>query len=308
MSRRWVSSWFFVMAVTAAEARAQLPQQYETGGQLWLTVRGADCCDGRVFTGAFQLAYEVEGGAALFQRLRIDLDDTHLEDLGFLGLGSVDLACAWAEQHSAFAGWLGTDGLIWIDTGAAEIRAASSTERLGGVCDAPTLAAKARNAGPLIGWHDPAGNLFALYGSFTADLDGDPYTLTFTFWGRYLNRPPVARVGFAAASVQEGPCPAHLAGAKPEWVVEANSPLGYKAEPASLSFDPDGAAGRGGILSELWTVTKNSDPPAVLGVGRRLGTVLFELGQRYRVELLVTDHQGATHLDQCTFRVVPAAP
>jgi hypothetical protein len=290
------------------------PQQFLVQGLGTLRVAGPHCCGATRLTGAFDARYQIaSSGAVTLAALNLQLHDADVvvHD-GFLGLFDqrIQLRCGVGATRPS-AGTRVTATSLKFDVGAVTLDGLASEGRApDGACLEPTLELAAANNAELLMTHDPVANRFGLSTTFHATLAGAGYDLSLDLSGSFANRPPQAVLGILTPQNPQGGCPAFWRWNGQLWerVAEANDPGGLKGTLHSSSHDPDGGWAHGDVTLETWHVTKNSDPRGRLGRGTSLGPLTFPWGPTYQVELLASDHAGATSAAACTFRVVDTRP
>ncbi len=142
--------------------------------------------------------------------------------------------------------------------------------------------------------------------------------------GRYDNRPPEARFGVEGeglpGTATKGACPwaktmTHRFANRTVTLryAHANSPDGLELIAQSISADPDGTWARSNIATEQWSrfsydLETGEESHVFLGRGRRLGPLTFEMDLLHKLQLTVTDHDGAMDRVECEFVVVDGLP
>ncbi len=308
-----------VAAIAAGPAAAVTPldppQQFLVQGTGALRVSGPHCCGATRLTGRFDARYQItSSGAVTLAGLSLQLDDADVvvED-GFLGLFNqrIQLRCGNAATRDAGLGVRASatslkfaPGALTLDGLASEGRAAD------GACVAPTLELAAANNSEVLVTHDPTANRFALSTTFHTTLADGGYDLLLDLVGRFTNRPPRAVLDILTPQNPQGGCPAFSRWNGQLWerVAEANDPNGLKGTLHSASYDPDGGWAHGDVTLETWHVAKDADPRGRIGRGTFLGPLTFPWGPVYQVELLASDHGGASAAAACTFRVIDTRP
>lgn len=304
-----------VGSAQAAEPPLDPARTYLVAGAARASLTGPHCCGASRLVGRFQGGYTIDsGGQATLGDLRLEFDDTVVIFEGLPGFtdGRVPLRCGDVSLVRPATGTF--DGVTALSFPAASLtfNAVAFADRLlDGSCDSPSVTFGASNGSGVSAQHDPWSNVFAFTGSFHATIGGEPYDLTVQLDGRFLNRPPLAQVGLLTPQYPQAYCPAywHWNGSQQwEQVAEANDPTGLKAALVSLGYDPDGDWGGADLVGMSWFDSRDEGPRTSLGAGTPVGPVVFEWGPTHRVELLVSDHQGASAAAHCTFRVIDTTP
>lgn len=290
----------------AAEASPP-PQRFVTAGSGVLRVSGPHCCGAQAFEGDFLLSYELDdAGNVRFHQLSTDLAPTMVPGVELFSVGDVEIACGHGRSRAEFSGAVSGD-YLYVQVGALKLDATLYKSRSAeGQCENPQLSLEIINDSSVVFLHRPWANTFTLAASsFATTIDGDAYTVTLTLNGRFLNRPPAARVGLVQPGWEQGGCPAWLeSGNPPRWLVEANDPSGLKVLLRSFSTDPDGAHSRTDVSGDLWLYATGGDPLEVLTVGPEPGFRTFTFGPEHHLALLSSDRNGALDEDHCRFEVV----
>ncbi len=308
------------LSVASAHAAPLAPaRQYLVRGLGTATVTGARCCGDTRFTGHFEAAYAVTAaGGVQLTALRMAFDDADvLVHDGFLGLFSAraSLRCGAASNASVGNGSLADPTHLKFAPGALALGGVSSEERYAdGSCADPTIEFAGTNDVEVQALHDPAGDRFALSGTFASVLAGETFALGLQLDGRFVNRPPQASLALRRLGEPwpQGGCPAFWRwnGQLWELVAEANTFDGLKGDVHSFSSDPDVAGwAQGDVFAERFFDTRSSTGVRTfLGQGRDVGGLTFEWGPQHSVELLAIDHAGASSAASCTFRVIDTRP
>jgi hypothetical protein len=291
------------------------PRQYRAGGEGTMLVRGPGCCGDTRFTGRFEAIYQIDSAAnVLLTRLRLDLDDTDIVvHGGFLDLFSERITLRCGGMHTAVPApgrYDGGSGVAFAP-GALQLAGLSSETRLpDGACGDMTLQLDAANDTGISFLHDPAGDRFALGGTVRAIIGGDTYLITLQLGGHFTNRPPQARALLVTPVFTQGACPAFSRWNGQQWelVAQANDPSGFVGAPYSGSGDPDGAWLHGDVQSERWFRWRDGGDRLYAGDGTLLPPLTFEWGPVHSLELLATDHAGASSASVCRFRVIDTVP
>lgn len=157
--------------------------------------------------------------------------------------------------------------------------------------------------------HDPDANRFDVSASFVGVYQDNEVPVSLNADGRFLNRPPVAKLSFEGENVKTAAngCPGDEKG-----IATANTAEGLSVTLRSRSYDPDGKFPEGSnpkrprvdLKDEQWA---RSQPGGFkyLGDGAEIGPVLFETGREHQLLLWATDRQGAEGRALCHFQVDP---
>ncbi len=286
------------------------PRQYVVQGDGVLTVSGPRCCGDARLNAAFRAVFQVESsGRATLAGLDVDVADVELSFPGFLGLfiHTVPMRCASLALAWPAEGWSDGAGGLTFAPGKLALRGQSSQVRhADGACDAAELMLQGVNDTTVVLGHDPWLDRFTLNAAFPATLDGETHTLTLQAEGRYANRPPYAWLDVLMPSSPQGGCPAYWRAEGQAWelVAEANHPSGLVGELLAGTWDPDAAWSEGGAAAVRFFHTRDTGEAKLIGDQRQVGPLAFEFGPRHRLELLVTDGDGASAAAECSFRVV----
>lgn len=306
-----------LVVVPGARAAAPLdpPQQFLVQGSGALRVSGPRCCGATRLTGRFEARYQIaSSGAVTLASLALRLDDADVvvED-GFLGLFNqrIQLRCGGAATRAAGLGARSGATSLKFPAGALLLDGLASEARTpAGACVEPSLELLASNNVETQVTHDPAADRFALATTFHTTLAGEGYDLALELAGDFKNRPPRAVLDIWTPENPQGGCPAFWRWNGQLWesVAEANDPNGLKGTLHSSSHDPDGDWAHGDVTLETWHVVKDGGPRARITRGTTVGPLTFPWGPVYQLELLASDHAGASAAAACTFRVIDTRP
>ncbi len=241
----------------------------------------------------------------------------------FWETGRERLRCTKLSQTGTIFGRLEAGGRLLFPAGAAELTGVSFDRRAEDrTCPGLARQVTARNNAALTATHDPAGDHFAMSGSFRGRFRDEDVAIEIAMAGSFLNRPPAAQIGvfepprpkgISAAELPgdfdlpQGGCPP-LRGTNPPGAV-ANSSEGLRLQLISLSSDPDGRGrgGRGDVARDVWSHSVDGGPFRSLGRTQIVPPVLFELHRDHVLVLTTSDHAGAAAREVCRFRVITAA-
>lgn len=299
----------------AADAPLDPPRVYLVAGQARASLAGPRCCGAARLVGRFQGSYAIDAlGQATLADLRLEFDDNVVVFDGLAGFadGRVPLRCGALQLGQPAVGSFDGGTTLTFPAASLNFNASAFADRLAdGSCDNVSVAFGASHDTAISAQHDPWSNVFTFGGGLRASIGGEPYDLTLQLDGRFVNRPPQAQVGLATPQYPQAYCPAYWRwNGSQEWelVAEANDPAGLKATLVSLGYDPDGEWGSADLVGMQWFDTRDGGGRAGLGAGTPLGPVVFEWGPSHRIELLVSDHQGASAADACVFKVIDSTP
>ncbi|MCZ6918536.1 MAG: hypothetical protein O7I93_17305 [Gemmatimonadetes bacterium] len=213
------------------------------------------------------------------------------------------LRCTIFRNDGAIEGTL-QDGELVIPAGTKVLGQSYRERDPSGGCRGKLRLLDTRSTDVLRVTHDPEGNHFGVSASFETSYQDHELTVTLEAQGRYLNRPPVAKLQV----MEDVPV---LPDGCPEKKILANTPEGLQVRFRSTSYDLDGiwpgVEGeklRVDLSFEQWARSR-PDGFVFLGAGRDIGPVLFETGREHQLLLWITDRQGAEGRKLCHFQVEP---
>jgi hypothetical protein len=266
--------------------------------------------------GRFRLELVDDGGRVTVRHFVTNIQDFDVvRHFLFIETARERFRCTQAVDSAPMTGTVDASGILKLDPGARMHLITYDARAAEGACPGSgrTFRANGTSDREVSGLHDPVGNLFRLRGTFHTTYEGDGLDMTLDLTGRYVNRPPVARIGVEGPGydLAQGGCPP-LVGTNPP-AAEANSPLGLSLTLISSAYDPDGT-NRTDLATEGWSHWLGSpgdpaSPYRFLGRGRVVGPVLFDFSTtEHFLRLDVTDRYRVAGRSGCRFRVADTTP
>ena len=211
MSKLSSNAVVFVAAVAVAAMGAgplsaalplDVPERFEIAGRGTLSIEGLGD-----LPGDFDLVLVVRpDGEVVVPRLRARIRDFDVVQRRVFRDRRTPFRCSQAVNAGPLEGHVTASGELFF-AAPQEVYAVSYPERDDrGGCPGQggAYSLRATSGSPVVGLHSPWDDTFSLAGTFSSTHDGETYNVHLALEGSYVNRPPLARMGFEGAGLPTG--------------------------------------------------------------------------------------------------------